>query len=197
MIVIKSAFNHAPHIIENLWNLCNNYFLLSQFKNLFECYDYVESQDGAFKEKIESIKNSILCFRDLKRNLNSMEISINQISPELEQYRRLKVEFEKIHEEIDREQVPLNVRDFDEKFIEHKNNLIQRNQICSTRFVDKEDESPVLYCDFLSDNQLIMQDFALDLLDDYVELKKELISTYKINSLGIFKNVFVENLDEI
>lgn len=40
---------------------------------------------------------------------------------------------------------------------------------------------------------MIMQDLALDLLDNYVGLKTELIDTYKIDSLGIFKNIFVEN----
>lgn len=41
-----------------------------------------------------------------------------------------------------------------------------------------------------------MQDFALDILNNYVELKKELIATYKINSLGIYKKIFVENYSE-
>lgn len=41
-----------------------------------------------------------------------------------------------------------------------------------------------------------MQDFALDILNNYVELKKELIATYKLNSLGIYKKIFVENYSE-
>lgn len=53
-----------------------------------------------------------------------------------------------------------------------------------------------MFCDFLSDVQLVMQDFALDILNNYVELKKELIATYKINSLGIYKKIFVENYSE-
>lgn len=91
-------------------------------------------------------------------------------------------------------QVPLKTRYFDDNFEEHKSHLIQRSQICSTRF--KEDEEPILFCDFLSDVQLVMQDFALDILNNYVELKKELIATYKINSLGIYKKIFVENYSE-
>jgi hypothetical protein len=94
-------------------------------------------------------------------------------------------------------QVPLKTRFeyFDENFDEHKSHLIQRSQICSTRFKENE-ENPILFCDFLSDVQILMQDFALDILNNYVELKKELIATYKINSLGIFKKIFVENYSD-
>lgn len=193
LIVIESAYNHAPHVVENLWNLCNNYFLLSQFDNLFECYKKVVNQECAFEDRINYIKESIRCFRDLKTAFNAMEKSLTDISPELEEYRRLKKNFEETHEKLEREQVPLKVRNFDERFNEHKNSIIQRSQICSTRY---NDESPVLFCDFLSDVQMIMRDFALDLLDDYVELKRELIATYKITSLGIFKNVYVEKLSD-
>lgn len=90
--------------------------------------------------------------------------------------------------------MPLKTRFFDDNFDEHKNHLIQRSQICTTRF--KENEEPILFCDFLSDIQLVMQDFALDILNNYVELKKELIATYKLNSLGIYKKIFVENYSE-
>jgi hypothetical protein len=90
--------------------------------------------------------------------------------------------------------VPLKTRYFEENFDEHKSHLIQRSQICSARH--KDNDEPILFCDFLSDVQLVMQDFALDILNNYVELKKELIATYKINSLGIYKKIFVENYSE-
>lgn len=92
-------------------------------------------------------------------------------------------------------QVPLKTRYLEDGSDHQKNSLTQRSQICSTRF--KENEEPILFCDFLSDVQLVMQDFALDILNNYVELKKELIATYKINSLGIYKKIFVENYSEL
>lgn len=82
---------------------------------------------------------------------------------------------------------------FDINFEEHKDHLAMRSQICSTRFNRVEKDEPWLLCDFLTDIQLVMQDFALDILNNYVELKKELIATHKINSLGIYKKIFVEN----
>lgn len=89
------------------------------------------------------------------------------------------------------------MRFFDESFDQHKSNQLQRSQICSTRITSDEPvPRQILICDFLSDIQLVMQDFALDILNNYVELKKELIATYKINSLGIYKKIFVENYSE-
>jgi hypothetical protein len=119
---------------------------------------------------------------------------LDEILPGLEKYTSLKKQFEEYHDKLEQEQVPLKIRYFDDGFDQHKASLIQRSQICSTRI--KNDE-PVLFCDFLSDIQLVMQDFAIDILNNYVELKKELIATYKINSLGIYKKIFVENYSEL
>ena len=41
-----------------------------------------------------------------------------------------------------------------------------------------------------------MQDFAIDILNNYVDLKSELIETYKIN-LGIYKKIFVEKFSKV
>lgn len=118
--------------------------------------------------------------------------------PGLEKYASLKKEFEEYHEKLEREQVPLKTRYIDDNFDQHTTSLSHRSQICSTRIKDDEPTPrPVLFCDFLSDIQLVMQDFALDILNNYVELKKELIATYKINSLGIYKKIFVENYSEL
>lgn len=98
---------------------------------------------------------------------------------------------------MDREQVPISTRFLDENFDQFKSTQLQRSQICTSKI--KEDEpgpKQIIFCDFLSDIQLVMQDFALDILNNYVELKKELITTYKINSLGIYKKIFVENYSE-
>ncbi|CRL04773.1 CLUMA_CG017833, isoform A [Clunio marinus] len=194
VVVIKAAVDHAPNVAENFWSLCNVYLMLSQFNKSLECFHKVEQLDSAYSVKVDFIKKSISCFRDLKITLITMENSLDEILPGLERYGALKKEFEEYHEKLEREQVPLKTRYFDENFEEHKNHLIQRSQICSTRF--KENDEPILFCDFLSDIQLVMQDFALDILNNYVELKKELIATYKINSLGIYKKIFVENYSE-
>lgn len=128
-------------------------------------------------------------------NFNS---ELDEILPGLEKYAALKKEFEEYNEKLEQEQVPLKTRFFDDNFNQIKSTQLQRSQICSTRI--KDDESmpkQILICDFISDIQLVMQDFALDILNNYVELKKELIATYKINSLGIYKKIFVENYSEL
>ena len=90
-------------------------------------------------------------------------------------------------------QVPLTTRIFDDQYDNQK--IIQRSQICSTRYT-KDSNKPLLICDFVSDIQLVMQDFAIDILNNYVDLKSELIETYKIN-LGIYKKIFVEKFSKI
>lgn len=174
--------------------------MLSQFNQSIESFHKVEKLDSAYSSKVEFIKKSINCFRDLKITLITMENELDEILPGLEKYAELKKEFEEYHEKLERDQVPLKTRFFDDSYDYHKSpsNQLQRSQICSTRI--KDDESvprQILICDFLSDIQLLMQDFALDILNNYVELKKELIATYKINSLGIYKKIFVENYSEL
>lgn len=91
----------------------------------------------------------------------------------------------------------MKTRFLDVAIEDHQNHLTTRSHICSTRFDRAESDEPVLFCDFPSDMQLVMQDFALDILDNYYILKRELIETYKINSLGIYQKIFVENLSKI
>ncbi|KAL7029021.1 hypothetical protein ACKWTF_006066 [Chironomus riparius] len=194
VVVIKAAIDHAPSIAENVWSLGNSLMMLSQFNQSLENFHKVEKLDSGYGPKVDFIKKSINCFRDLKITLITMENSLDEILPGLEKYTSLKREFEEYHDKLEREQVPLKIRYY-EGFDQQKASLIQRSQICSTRI--KDNEEPVLFCDFLSDIQLVMQDFALDILNNYVELKKELIATYKINSLGVYKKIFVENYSEL
>lgn len=84
----------------------------------------------------------------------------------------------------------MKIRDFDGVFYDEKHNLITQSQICTERQIENE---PVLFCDFLTDVQVIMQDIALDVLHTHLELKSALIETYKMSSLGIFQNIFLEN----
>lgn len=44
-------------------------------------------------------------------------------------------------------------------------------------------------------DDLKMEDFGIEMIHKYVDLKRELINTYKLNSLGIYKKIFIENMD--
>lgn len=72
--------------------------------------------------------------------------------------------------------------------------LIQKSQICSTRYNKQSDET-ILVCDFMVLDDLKMEDFGIEMIHKYVDLKRELINTYKLNSLGIYKKIFIENMD--
>lgn len=117
---------------------------------------------------------------------------MDEIIPGLQRYSILKKDFEDIHEKLGMNLAPLASRVFDEKYEDVKEILIQRSQICSSK-QQKDSGESVLVCDFISDIQIkFFKDFAIDILNNYVDLKKELINTYKINSLGIYKKIFVE-----
>jgi hypothetical protein len=73
VVVIKAAVDHASTIPENLWSLGNVYLMLSQFNKSLENFHKVEKLDGSYSPKVEFIKNSINCFRDLKITLITME----------------------------------------------------------------------------------------------------------------------------
>lgn len=73
VVVIKSAIDHAPNIPENLWSLGNSLMMLSQFNKSLESFHKVEKIDQAYSPKVDFIKKSINCFRDLKITLITME----------------------------------------------------------------------------------------------------------------------------
>ncbi|XP_058835957.1 tetratricopeptide repeat protein 17 [Topomyia yanbarensis] len=192
LIVLRAAVDHEPNEPENQMALGNTYMLLSEFNRSFEAYRAAESLDSVYAEHNDYIRKSINCFKDLKINLLTMERLLQDIIPGLERYGSLQKEFDEYHEKLDREQAPLKTRVFDEAYSKQVDFLIQRSQICTTRMT-KEKSEPILSCDFISDVQMLMEDFAVEILNNYVDLKKELINTYKINSLGIYKKIFVEH----
>lgn len=193
LIVLHAAVDHEANEPENQLALGNTYMLLSEFNRSFEAYRVTESLSSIYSKQIDYIKKSITCFKVLKINLLTMEKLLKDIIPGLERYGALQNEFDEYHEKLDREQAPLKSRVFDESYSNQIDFLIQRSQICTTRMA-KDRGEPILSCDFISDVQMLMEDFAVEILNNYVDLKQELINTYKINSLGIYKNIFVEHL---
>jgi hypothetical protein len=73
VVVIKSAIDHAPKVPENIWSLGNSLLMLSQFNQSLESFYKVERLDGSYAPRVEFIKKSINCFRDLKITLITME----------------------------------------------------------------------------------------------------------------------------
>jgi hypothetical protein len=71
--VLKAAVDHSPLIPENLWSLGNSLLLQSQFNQSLESFHKVEKLDNTYASKVDFIKKSINCFRDLKITLITME----------------------------------------------------------------------------------------------------------------------------
>jgi hypothetical protein len=73
VLVIKAAVDHASTIPENVWSLGNSLMMLSQFNQSLENFHKVEKLDSAYSARLDFIKKSINCFRDLKITLITME----------------------------------------------------------------------------------------------------------------------------
>lgn len=73
VIVTTAAVDHAHNVPENLWSLGNGFLMLSQFNKSLEYFHKVEKIDSAYSLKVDFIKKSINCFRDLKITLITME----------------------------------------------------------------------------------------------------------------------------
>lgn len=192
-IVLNAAIDHEPNIAENQIALGNALFLKSEFNKSMECYETARSLDPIYNDKIEYIKKSIKCFRDLKITLQEMETLLQKIEPDLRRSSDLKRDFHEYHEMINKEQAPISSRMYEN---ENSLPLKQRSQICTTRY-DKEKDEALLVCDFVSDllEDWRMEDFGIDMIHKYVALKRELINTYKVNSLGIYKKIFIESME--
>lgn len=204
-VVLNAAIDHEPNIAENQIALGNALFLMSEFNKSMECYETARSLDPIYYDKVEYIQKSMKCFRELKLTLQQMEALLERIEPELQRSSELKKEFQEYHEMMNKEQAPISSRIYDDE-----NDLIpllQRSQICTTRYdkSSKEGESVgndqgnpkiTVFCDFMSDlhEDWRLEDFGADMIHRYVALR-ELINTYRINSLGIYKKISIENLD--
>lgn len=105
LVVLNSAIDHHPDIAENQIALGNALFLFSEFNKSMQCYETARSLDPVYFDKVEYIKKSIKCFRDLKITLQLMEALLAQIEPELHRSADLKKNFEEYNERLNREQV--------------------------------------------------------------------------------------------
>ncbi|XP_063700362.1 tetratricopeptide repeat protein 17 [Culicoides brevitarsis] len=197
-VVINAALDHEPNVAENQIAMGNALFLLSEFNKSMECYETARSLDPIYYDKVEYIQKSMKCFRELKVTLQQMEALLEKIEPELQRSSALKKEFQENHELMSKEQAPISSRIYDDE-----NDLIpllQRSQICTTRYdklKDGDNAGLYVFCDFMSDlhdDEWPLEDFGSDMIHRYVALR-ELINTYRINSLGIYKKISIENLD--
>lgn len=70
----------------------------------------------------------------------------------------------------------------------------QKSQICTTRY-NKQNDETILFCDYMTLDDLKMEDFGIEMIYKYVDLKRELINIYKVNSLGIYKKILIEKME--
>ncbi|XP_055709107.1 tetratricopeptide repeat protein 17 [Phlebotomus papatasi] len=198
VIVLSAAVDHASSA-ENHMALANTLVLVSEFNRSLVHYEAARALDNSLSEKVTHIRNSMVCFKYIKKRLLKIAAILDEMSEKLKLYDERKRMLEESVEKLLLEQTPLTARreqQHDEGSDRHIKELHQRGQYCSTRYTAGSSE-PVLFCDFVSDIQMKLEtgDLSVDLIVTYLEHANELIHTH-MRTIGVFEQLNVDNIGD-
>ncbi|XP_059616798.1 tetratricopeptide repeat protein 17 [Phlebotomus argentipes] len=193
VIVLAAAVDHAPSA-ENHMALANALVLVSEFNRSLVHYEAARSLDGSLSDKVTHIRNSMVCFKYIKKRLLKIAAILQEMSDKLKLYDERKHMLEESLEKLLQEQAPLTSRG--DQHRDEASELHQRGQYCSTRYPAGSSE-PVLFCDFVSDIQMKLEtgDLSVDLIVTYLEHANELIHTH-MRTIGVFEQLNVDNIGD-
>uniref|UniRef100_A0A7G3AW24 Ribosome biogenesis protein NOP53 n=1 Tax=Lutzomyia longipalpis TaxID=7200 RepID=A0A7G3AW24_LUTLO len=193
VIVLGAAVDHAP-TAENHMALANSLVLISEFNRSVVHYEAARSLDASLSDKVTHIRNSMVCFKYIKKRLLKIAAILDEMSEKLKLYDERKKLLEESLEKLLQEQAPLASRGNQQR--DEGNDLHQRGQYCSTRYPAGSSE-PVLFCDFVSDIQMKLEtgDLSVDLIVTYLEHANELIHTH-MRTIGVFEQLNVDNIGD-
>lgn len=193
VVVLNAAVDHAPHVAENQIALANGLFLVSEFNRSMECYKAAKALDDSYAEKEKFMRNSMNCFKYIKKNLRKIEKQLVEMRDKVTNYTEGNQNVDKYLEKLLQEQVPIGVRLMEPSFDMYSHHLLNRGQYCSTRMTTDSKE-PVLFCDFYSDLQMKLENREwTDTIQKYIDTTTEFVTKHWNFNLGIYKNVNIEN----
>lgn len=99
LIVMQSAFNHAPDIFENHIGLGNAQFLASDFTGALKTFKAAAALDAQFANRLEFIQKSMSCFKTIKQKLKEFQQQVDEIFSLLNNYKQNQT---KLEEYLDR-----------------------------------------------------------------------------------------------
>ncbi|GAB0098853.1 uncharacterized protein DMENIID0001_146570 [Sergentomyia squamirostris] len=188
VIVFGAAVDHSPSA-ENHMALANALVLRSEFNRSLIHYEAARSLDKSLGEKVTHIRNSMVCFKYIKKRLLQISSILDEMSAKLKLHDERKKLLEDYLEKLLQEQVPLGSRGDQKREGNH-----QRGQYCSTRY-QAGSTQPVLFCDFVSDIQMKLDDLSVDLIVTYLKHANELIHTH-FRTIGVFEQLNVDNIGD-
>ncbi|XP_031627007.1 tetratricopeptide repeat protein 17 [Contarinia nasturtii] len=194
LVVMQSAFNHAPDVFENQIGLGNAQFLASDFSGALKTFKNAVTLDSQFNGRLEFIQKSMSCFKTIKQKLNEFQHQVDEIFGLLNNYKRNQTMLEEYLNRVLSEQVPIANRLADPSFDVYSHHLLHRGQYCKTKEMPDSKE-PILFCDFYTDlqSQLQKEDLIVDIVHHFAEAAPKFIDNF---SLGVYRYLNIEDFNE-
>lgn len=194
LVVMQSAYNHAPDIFENQIGLANALFLTSDFAGALKLYKSAVASDPQFATRLEFIQKSMSCFKTIKQKLKEFQQQVDDIFGLLDNYKRNQTRLEDYLNRVLSEQVPLHKRLTDPSFDAYSHHLLHRGQYCKTKETS-DPNGPTLYCDFYTDlqSQLQKEDLIVDIVHHFADAAPKFIDNF---SLGVYRHLNIEDFSD-
>lgn len=173
-IILHSAIDHAPHKPFGHFVLANVYALLGDYNRSIACYDNALGLDQNWN-LAKTMKHNILCHSKLKQRLQKLQNAIQDIVEQLKEYQILQEKWLKSHEEMIRQQAPMN-RSFSVTLTSSAEKQLQ--ETCSIKIGE---ENQILSCDLAPDFKLDEQKIDTDILSLQTLLSKVEVQAKKIS----------------
>lgn len=194
VVVMHAAAEHASDAFENQAGLGNALFLASDFHGALKAFANAAAIDEQFAKRVEFIRKSMSCFKNIKLKLNEIERQVSEVFGLLNNYKANQTQLERHLNKVLQEQVPIGKRLADPSFDIYSHHLLHRGQYCRTKTMPDTKE-PILFCDFYSDLQMQLEkeDLIVDIVQHFAEAAPKFIENF---SLGIYRHLNIENYDE-
>lgn len=194
VVVMHAAADHEHSVFENQVGLGNALFLSSDFHGAIKTYENAAAIDEQFTKRLEFIRKSISCFKNIKLKLNEIERQVAEVFALLDNYKANQTQLEQYLNKVLQEQVPIGKRLADPSFDIYSHHLLHRGQYCKTKKMPDSKE-PILFCDFYSDLQMQLEkeDLIVDIVQHFAKAAPQFIENF---SLGVYRHLNVENYDE-
>lgn len=194
LIVMQSAYDHAPDVFENQVGLGNARFLMSHFNEALKTFRSAVSLDAQFAARLEFIEKSMACFKTIKQKLREFQQQVGDIFALLDNYKRNQTMLEDYLNRVLSEQVPIAKRLDDPSFDLYAHHLLHRGQYCKTKETP-DSKGPILFCDFYTDlqSQLQKEDLIVDIVHHFADTAPKFIDNF---SLGVYRNLNIEDFSD-
>lgn len=201
VVITEAALGYAPNVPENLEGFANSLFLVSNFNQSLRCYAKAEMMSRSYKNRVKFLRDSITCFKFFKDRVVGIQKAIEQMKIEMVQLNEGRQLLSKYKAKIMDVQVPLTLRNLDEKFSPQIQDMATRAQRCVARNNDASDEDPNWDCDLFTTTMLKLQFNSFELIEGMIQnaitTRTQLLQSTSETKLGIYLYLDLDNFSGI